>query len=225
MLPADQQKSMLVITVCTIGANGMVSLDTSQQYELMLNPKSMTKENKITYNDKFAIGTTGIQKKFNAIKPEDISFCFTIDGTGVVKQNTTVSDELKKLCGVVYTFDGNKHEPNHVCIVWGELNYYGRLEIMAINYTLFLPNGNPLRAEVTLKFSSFMTSQEEALNANRTSPDLSHVVEVRAGDTLPLLCYRIYRDASYYPEVARVNNIVNIRDVKPGTRLHFPPLR
>jgi LysM repeat protein len=69
-----------------------------------------------------------------------------------------------------------------------------------------------------------MSPQEEALRANRSSPDLSHKVMVKAGDTLPLLCYRIYRDSSWYRDVARINNLDDFRDLKPGTRLVFPPL-
>ena len=70
-----------------------------------------------------------------------------------------------------------------------------------------------------------MSQEEESLRANRKSADLTHVVEVRAGDTLPLLCYRIYRDSHYYTQVARLNNITDFRDIKPGTKLFFPPLR
>lgn len=51
------------------------------------------------------------------------------------------------------------------------------------------------------------------------SQDMSHLVTVRAGDTLPLLCKRIYSDPAYYMEVARVNRLVNFRNV-----LRFPPL-
>jgi len=70
-----------------------------------------------------------------------------------------------------------------------------------------------------------MTSQEEALAAQRSSPDLTHVVEVKEGDTLPLLCYRVYKDCSYYPQVAKANNLTDFRHLKPGTKLSFPPLR
>lgn len=224
MLPDSQQKSMLSITGCNIDTNGKVSLNTSQTYELMLNPKSMDRKYKISYSEKSAIGATGIQQKYNSTLPEDLAFSFVIDGTGVVK-TTTVSGEMKALCDVIYVFKGGQHEPNHVCIVWGALKYYGRLKDMKVNYTLFLPNGDPLRAEVSLTFGAFMTPEEEALRTNKTSPDLTHLVEVKAGDTLPLLCYRIYKDASYYPEVARINNIVNIRNLTPGVRLRFPPLR
>jgi nucleoid-associated protein YgaU len=77
---------------------------------------------------------------------------------------------------------------------------------------------------VKLSFTNAMSPQEEALRANRSSPDLSHDVVVVEGDTLPLLCYRIYRDSSYYPEVAQVNGLSNFRRLKPGMRLFFPPL-
>jgi nucleoid-associated protein YgaU len=70
-----------------------------------------------------------------------------------------------------------------------------------------------------------MSKEEEALRANRSSPDMSHLIEVKAGDTLPLLCYRVYRDSSYYLEVARQNKLTDFRDLKPGSKLHFPPLR
>ena len=50
-------------------------------------------------------------------------------------------------------------------------------------------------------------------------------VTVNAGDRIDLLCQRIYGDAGYYPQVARVNNITNFRELEPGTTLHFPPVR
>jgi nucleoid-associated protein YgaU len=96
---------------------------------------------------------------------------------------------------------------------------------MSVDYTLFKPSGEPLRAKVKLSFSGFMSKEEEALRANRSSPDLTHLIEVKAGDTLPMLCYRVYKDCSYYLEVAKVNGITNFRDLQLGTKLHFPPLR
>jgi nucleoid-associated protein YgaU len=79
---------------------------------------------------------------------------------------------------------------------------------MVVENTLFKPSGEPLRAKLQMTFKSFITNEEEAKKANRSSPDLSHVVEVKAGDTLPLLCHRIYKDSSYYLEIARIKNIM-----------------
>jgi len=48
---------------------------------------------------------------------------------------------------------------------------------------------------------------------------------VKAGDTLPLLCHRVYKDSTYYLDIARINGITNFRNIRPGMRLKFPPLK
>jgi nucleoid-associated protein YgaU len=47
---------------------------------------------------------------------------------------------------------------------------------------------------------------------------------VKAGDTLPLMCYMIYGDPKYYLAVAAANNLSNFRSLLPGTDIVFPPL-
>jgi nucleoid-associated protein YgaU len=54
---------------------------------------------------------------------------------------------------------------------------------------------------------------------------MTHIVQFNAGDSLPLLCHRIYDDATQYAAVARHNDITNFREIAPGTRIVFPPLR
>jgi nucleoid-associated protein YgaU len=93
-----------------------------------------------------------------------------------------------------------------------------------VEHILFTPGGASLRAWAELTFESFISNEEEAKEADKSSPDLSHRVIFKAGDTLPLLCYRIYRDASYYPKVARANGLTSFRRIKPGTPIWFPPI-
>ena len=110
-------------------------------------------------------------------------------------------------------------------LLWGSLIFFGRLTSMSAEYTLFKPSGEPLRATVKLALKGSSSKEENRLKANKSSPDLTHTVEVREGDTLPLLCHRIYNDCSYYPEVAKANRLSSFRHLRAGTRLHFPPLR
>jgi phage tail protein X len=49
-------------------------------------------------------------------------------------------------------------------------------------------------------------------------------VVVRQGDTLPLLCQRIYGDPGYYIDVAAFNQLADFRSLRAGMQLHFPPL-
>jgi len=220
-------KDKLKISPCTVDSSGNITVDTRTSFEVMLNPSNYDHSYSIGYNKKDAIGQLASDTKFSGIKPETITFSILIDGTGAVNGLSTpdVKTQIEQLQDIVYKYDGDDHEPNHVRVLWGSQIFYGRLETMSVENTLFKPNGTPLRAKIKLSFSGFMSKEEEALRANRSSPDLSHLVEVKMGETLPLLCYRIYKDSSYYLEVARVNNITDFRTIKPGSKLHFPPLR
>ena len=155
----------------------------------------------------------------------------TLDGTGVVRPGGSggepqdVESQFRQLNSIIYKYQGDKHEPNHVRILWGNLIFYGRLKTMSAENTLFNPEGKPIRAKIALSFKAFISSKEAALRANKSSPDLTHIVYFTAGDTLPQLCYNIYGDPAYYAKVASINKITNFRDIKLGTRLYFPPLR
>jgi len=219
-------KKKLELSPCTVDDSGNITVNDGSSFELMLNPSSYSHSYEIGYNKKEALGQLASDTKFSGIKPEKIGFDIVIDGTGVVElAGDDVKTQVKSLTDIVYKYDGSNHEPNHVRLLWGSLIFFGRLESMSVDYTLFKPSGEPLRAKIKLSFSGFMSKEEEALRANRSSPDLSHQIEVKAGDTLPALCYRVYKDSSYYLEVARANNITNFRDIEPGSKLHFPPLR
>jgi len=230
MAAADSgQKDKLTISVCNVDKKGKVAVDKSKAFKFMLNPSEYDHSFAIEYNKQNAIGQSGSDTKFSGIKPEKLKFTTLMDGTGAVAgpdaSKTDVKTQLKDLKAVIYNYDGKKHEPNYVQVLWGSQIFYGRLESMSVENTLFKPSGEPLRSRIQLGFSGFMSKEEEALRANRSSPDMSHLIEVKAGDTLPQLCYRVYRDSSYYPEVARVNDITDFRDIRPGSKLHFPPLR
>jgi len=223
-------KVMLVISPC-MDNKGSITVDTSTKFEVMLNPSSYTHSHSISHNQSKVQGQTAPESKFSAIGSETVSFDLLIDGTGVVPPSTPgsaagdVKTQIGNLKGVIYKYDGNEHEPRIVRLLWGSLSFIGRLQSMSVQYTLFKPGGEPLRAKISLSFINYMSNAEESLRADRRSPDLTHVVEVRAGDTLPLLCYRIYKDCSYYTEIARINNITSFRDLQPGVKLSFPPLR
>jgi nucleoid-associated protein YgaU len=98
------------------------------------------------------------------------------------------------------------------------------MEALKVNYTLFKPSGEPLRAKMDLTFTAYKSTEEVFREASLESPDLTHLVEVKAGDTLPMLCYQIYKDSSYYLAVARLNQLNNFRQLQPGQLLRFPPL-
>lgn len=213
----------LSISPCDVDENGTITVK-SDKFEVMLNPSSYKHEYEISYNQNQALGQSGAQPKFKHSGNEKVNFDLVLDGTGVVGSDE-VKDQVASLNDIVYKYDGNNHEPSLVRLLWGSMIFFGRLTRMSVDYTMFRPSGEPLRAKVSLAFIGYVGSNEEALMASRSSPDLTHLVEFKAGDTLPLLCYRIYKNSAYYLEIARINGITNFRNIRPGTRLNFPPLR
>jgi hypothetical protein len=225
--PIGARKTLLKITQYMVNDDGTITQKPSSQFTVLLNPAEFSEGYSISYDPTTRLGQSAANPRFAAVKPQSVNFSIVLDGTGVVPSEgslTSVKQQLKNLNDVIYTYVGSRHEPSHVQLVWGSWIFNGRLESLAVQYTLFKPNGDPLRAKLTLGFTSAISDKEAELTANRQSPDLSHRVLVRDGDTLPLLCERIYGDPAYYIDVARFNGLVDFRRLEPGTRLHFPPL-
>lgn len=220
-------KKLTKLKICpvSVSTDGTIRPDKSNTFELLLNPSQLSHSHAIDYNPTKTLGQLASDLKFSAIKPDTVGFDILLDNTGVIKGSSDVQVRIEKLNSIVYQYNGDIHEPNHVRLLWGSFLFYGRLSSMSVTYTLFSPNGEPLRAKLKMSFLGFMSTQEEARRANRSSPDMTHSIVFKAGDSLPLLCHRIYNDANQYNHVANINNITNFRDISPGTRIIFPPLR
>lgn len=213
------------LKLTAINEKGIV-LDKTKTFELMLNPEFFEIRSKINY----AKVQAGTSPKYKDQPPKEIILpAFILDVTGAVPYTLsalfgTLEDAIAQLENVIYTVVGTKHRPNYILIEWGSLSYKAQLKSMDVKYTLFAENGDPLRAEVKLTLQEYQTAEEKAAKEKKSSPDLTHLVEVKDGDTLPLMCSRVYNDCSYYREVAEVNELDDFRHLTPGTFLYFPPL-
>lgn len=162
---------------------------------------------------------------FSGYQHEEFSLECTIDCTGAVpdtKEDDTVPKRITLLESLLYKYNGESHQPNFVQLAWGTLLFKCRLKEMEVNYTLFSGEGVPLRAKISLNFIEFVSRKTALKLADRQSPDMSHLITLREGDTLAALCYRIYGDSTLADEVARLNGLPGFRRVKPGTAVLFP---
>jgi hypothetical protein len=158
------------------------------------------------------------------VKPGDMTLTFFIDGTGANGHRVEVQDQVAKF-QTVTGYNGKIHRPNYLVVMWGTLRVRRCvLKSASIAYKLFKPSGVPLRAVITAAFSDNSDDATRVAIAQDQSPDLTHIRLVKAGDTLPGLCYQVYNDPEYYLDVARTNRIDNFRKLSPGTKIVFPPL-
>ena len=139
---------------------------------------------------------------------------------------------LKDLMDTVYSMESSTHQSRYLILKWGDMpmgnskagGFYCRLTNMDVNYTLIGGDGKPLVAEVQCQFQENLPKDTRDKLAGKNSPDLTHIRQVRAQDTLSEKTWSIYQDPGYMVSVARINNLDSLRRLEPGVSLKFPPL-
>lgn len=195
-------------------------------YAVMINPESLKWQKSIQYDENQAPDSSSPSQKYKSTSSDKLSFEIVIDCTGVVDaKRLNMKKEVDAIETIVYTYNGSIHRPNFVKIQWGkDLMFKGVLTSMDINYTLFKPDGSPLRAKISLNFSQYISAKTVTKKDNPQSPDLSHRLTVVEGDNLPKLSYQIWNDENYYIQVAKHNKLNKFRKLTGGQQLVFPPI-
>ena len=215
--------------------------DKVDDFFVMFNPPTLSQIYEIEYNEDQAQGTSGSSQRFGKIKPQEYTFEFLIDGTGTapppvgagsdasdpsaVGEPVDVSAEVARFLELTYEFNGELHRPYYLKLHWGQFVLYCIMKKATVTYTLFKPNGFPLRAKINAVFSQISDDELRVAREGRNSPDMTHYRQVHDGDQLPLMCFRIYGDMRHYLDVARYNRLVNFRALATGSWIAFPPLK
>lgn len=226
--------NLVKLTLVGFGANDSQSnFESLGTFEAQINPSSISVTIGGSYEQK---GDRIKETNFSGYNPPKVTFDMYVDSTGAYGPiNGTppvVADQIENFKNICYYYVGDKHNSPYVKILWGtalmkykHLDFVYRLENLTVNYTLFSPIGTPLRAKLTVSFIGDLSLTESKKLENRSSPDLTHLITVKAGDSLPNLCKKIYGDAGMYHHIARINKLTNFRSLKPGQQLEFPPIK
>jgi Contractile injection system tube protein len=206
------------------GDDSLASLDENPM-TAMINPENYTLEKKVEFNNGQAGGTSGTQPRFEKKPPGELSFEFLYDNTGIIDGNPRedISEDLAKLDSFLMGYGGEIHQTRFFKFVWGSELIKGVCSSLSIAYKLFNPDGKPIRAICKVTIRLLTDEEKRVLEENNQSPDLTHFRIVKKGDTLPLMCYKIYGNSKYYLQVAAVNKLSNFRNLTTGSEIFFPP--
>jgi hypothetical protein len=218
------------LVIRSFANNDFTGEDKSRKFTTPINPETFTKSFKVDLDTRRGHGNNGTDVRFKSTVPEELKLEFLLDGSGTMEgyvdeyKKMGVHDQLDRLQKCAYDFDGNIHRPRFLIVFWGsEIDFRCVLSNLDLNYTLFKPSGEPLRVKVTATFLNFKAKAEQLAEDRRNSPDLTHYRKVQSGDRLDQMTFRIYNDATYLMQVAKVNNLSSIRAVPTGLDLYFPP--
>jgi hypothetical protein len=193
----------------------------------MFNPEHLSISESVKWDSDRRAGGNGTELLYKNTNPRSFSVELTLDGTGVntngVKIPVTAQILLFRQATTIV--DGTNHRPPILIVQYGLFIYKCVMTSSTVNYTMFDMLGLPIRAKITAQFTERTPKSLDSLLSKLSSPDMTHEVEVKEYDILPLLTNKIYKDQQYYLQVARVNKLKNFRKLIPGTTLVFPPLR
>lgn len=230
-------KSDTPVKLTIIGYGNKEFTDRIDEISVQINPSTLTYSKGISYSGGENSGTSVPAKNFDAAKPTSLNFDFIFDETGVIPLQipsdvpgkdttpTTIIETVNLFEKVAYSIDNETHRPNYLIVNWGSFVFKGQLDSVNYEYSLFRQNGSPLRVKISTTIEGYMDPLTEARTVGRNSPDLTRRITIRAGESIPMWCMKIYGDATYCYDIAIVNGLSGFRNVEPGTELTFPPLQ
>jgi|SRR6266850_709371 len=171
----------------------------------------------------------------------DLYFDTTDEGTGnEARAVTEKTDGFYQLIKI----DRDTHAPPICRFVWGDYGFAGSqmteqwasqnasrqngfqcvVDSVRQRFTMFAPNGRPLRATLTVSLKEFKTLEEQINEIFKQSPDHTHAHVVQRGDTLARIAAQRYDDPNQWRAIAEHNDIDDPTDLRPGTILEVPPI-
>jgi nucleoid-associated protein YgaU len=137
---------------------------------------------------------------------------------------TDVTVHTRKLASLAKV-QPESHEPPRCVLKWGGIVWFrGVLQQISLTYTMFMPDGTPVRATAGCTFVEAET-EAEYRRGELHSADVAKSRIVKRYDTLHSLAAEEYNDPALWRHIARANNIINPRMLKPGDVLIIPPLQ
>jgi len=206
----------------------------SERVKVLFNPKEYTFSKSNKWERKKTTGQNVPQLTFGGGDPAMLQMELFFDTYADASPGATPKDVRKeytdKIWKLMYVDErlkdpkSKKARPPRVRFQWGSTwSFNAVITQIQQKFTLFAPDGTPLRATLNV---SFQQEKDEATLApqNPTSGGTGgeRFWTVVAGDTLGLIAYREYGRTSLWRLIAEANGLDDVRDVEPGTVLLIP---
>jgi hypothetical protein len=155
----------------------------------------------------------------------DLLFDTTTTTSGFGKGAVPVTDKTKMFYELV-KIQPKTHAVPRIQFTWGlGLSFTAIVESIQQKFTLFNPDGIPLRATLTVSFREYRTLEDQVAELKPQSPDHTKRRIVGRADTLSRIAFDEFGDPALWRAIADANpDLDDVRSPSPGTVLVIPPI-
>jgi hypothetical protein len=195
----------------------------------MFNPNAITIAKTVNWTDQGGKRRDHPRVQFEGGASRTLTLSLFFDSYEAAEGEKDVRVQTRKVAELA-RFDGNLHRPPVCLVTWGgtgqeyDLPFRGVVTSLTQKYTLFLPDGTPVRATLDLTFKEYEKPGRQERARPTHSPDRRRTRRVKRGDTLWSIAGDVYEDPARWRPIAQANGIANPRELVPGTELLIPAL-
>jgi hypothetical protein len=140
------------------------------------------------------------------------------------EERTTVTQRTNLIYSLLRP-DPSTHAPPICHLRWGQFfRFVGVLDHVSGKFTLFLPNGTPVRATLSVVFNEYIDVGDLVKEQPTQSADHRKNRVVRAGDRIDNIAAEEYGDPAKWRPIAEANELDNPWLLQPGYVLVIPRL-
>lgn len=196
----------------------ITNVQTGDRISVMFNPEEYSLDLGNTFAEVGIPGlrTPPIQYVRGNIRTLNMELFFD-----TLEQRQDVRTQTQKITDLL-NHDATLQGPPILLFSWGGLNFQCVLETVGQRFTLFVEDGTPVRATLTVSFKEYEAVDIEIRRGLFLGPPA--VLNIIEGDTLSAIAGRTLGDPEAWREIADLNNIENPLSLVPGQQLIIPPL-
>jgi nucleoid-associated protein YgaU len=145
-------------------------------------------------------------------------------GTTVVNKAKSDVRILARQLTDLMSIAPSTHAPPVLLFSWASLTFTCVLARATQKFVMFLPDGTPVRARLTVTFNEYRNADLEAKEIKRETSDYSKRYVVCQAETLSSIAAREYGDPRLWRVIAIANQLQRARSLPPGLELLLPNL-
>ena len=194
----------------------IINLETGEQIPVMFNPEEYTLDTGNTFAE---IGIPGLQASPIQYVRGNLRTLKMELFFDTYEQKVDVRKETRRISSLL---DKNiiSQAPPILLFSWGSLQFKCVLDSVGQNFTMFLSDGKPVRAKLSVNFKEFEPVEIEVERGLFIGPPtVRNVVE---GDTLSKIAGDSLGNPGDWREIAELNNIDDPFNLPPGQSLIIP---